>query len=207
MNRSDGTRVNPDDSPKRAYRMTARATATRATGEAILDAAQVAFEHLPFDRVTLKEVAAHSGVTVQTVIRRFGSKEQLFADVARREGARIERARAVVDGADLETALGALLDHYERDGDVVLHLISQEHLWDQVGAVVREGRRVHREWVERHCAAVVAGSSGQERERLLHGAIAATDLYTWKLLRRDLNLGVEEVAAVMLKLLAGLEKP
>lgn len=186
--------------------MTARAEATRATGEAILDAAVAAFAHQPFDQVTLKEVATQSGVTVQTVIRRFGSKEELFDAVAQREGARIRRARSVPEDADLATALDALLDHYEQDGDIVLHLITQERRWTQVEEVVREGREIHRQWVERHCRTLLAGATGQERKRRIHAAIAATDLSTWKLLRRDLGLERQEVAAVMIKLLNGMEK-
>lgn len=206
MKEDSDVRSRVEASRKRAYRMTARAEAAEATGEAILDAAMTAFGRLPFDQVTLNDVATQSGVTVQTVIRRFGSKEQLFEEVAQREGARIMATRTVLEGADLRTAVAALLDHYEQDGDIVLHLIAQEHHSDQIGDVVREGRRVHREWVKRHCGNVLAGSSGQEREHLIHAAIVATDLSTWKLLRRDLNLHREEVAATMLELLSGLEK-
>lgn len=193
------------NTPSRSYRMTARAEATRATGEAILDAASVAFARQSFDQVTLRDVATQSDVTVQTVIRRFGSKEKLFEAVARREGARIREARAVPEDADLETALNALLDHYEQDGDIILHLVAQETQWAQVEEVVREGRRVHSEWVERHCQGVLTGTRGRERQRRIHAAIAATDLGTWKLLRRDLGLERGEVAAIMTKLLNGME--
>lgn len=185
--------------------MTARAEATKATGDAILDVARAAFERLPFEQVTLKDVAAQSGVTVQTVLRRYGSKERLFEAVAVRERARITTSRAVPDDADLETALGALLDHYEQDGDVVLHLVAQEHHSTLVREVVRDGRRIHREWVERHCATAFVGTRGQERERRIHAAIAATDLNTWHLLRRDLGLEREEVEAIMITLLNGME--
>ena len=200
------TPVDGHDAPKRTYRMTARATTAQATGESILDAAKSAFEHLPFDRVTLKDIAAESGVTVQTVIRRFGSKEQLFEAFARREGARITTTRAVPEGTDLETALNVLLDHYEQDGGVIMHLISQEDHSDEVRRVVHEGRRAHREWVGRHCGGVLAGTRGPERELQIHGAIAATDLSTWNLLRRDLGLETEQVATIMIKLLNGMEK-
>lgn len=200
-----GTDVESDETPKRRYRMTARADATKATGDAILDAALAAFERLPFDQVTLKDVAAQSGVTVQTVLRRYGSKELLFEAVAQRERSRIATSRAVPDDAGLETALGALLDHYEEDGDVVLHLVAQEHHSASVGEVVRDGRQIHREWVERHCGAALAGTRGQERERRIYAAIAATDLNTWHLLRRDLGLERAEVEATMITLLNGLE--
>ena len=66
-----------------------RAEAEQVTGEAILDAALAAFAQEPFDRVTLQRIAAASGVTVQTVIRRFGSKEQLFEALGERERVRV----------------------------------------------------------------------------------------------------------------------
>ena len=198
--------VEPPKTPKRPYRMTARAEATEATGNAILDAALAAFERLPFEQVTLKDVAAQSGVTVQTVLRRYGSKELLFEAMAQRERVRITTARAVPEDADLETALGALIDHYEEDGDVVLHLVAQERHSALVQEVVQDGRRIHRVWVERHCGAALAGARGQERERRIHAAIAATDLSTWQLLRRDLGLDRGEVEATMITLLNGMEK-
>ena len=190
---------------KRPYRMTARAEAAQATGNAILDAARSAFGELPYDRVTLKAVAAQSGVTVQTVIRRYGSKDQLFEAVGRSERERITRSRTVSDDADLETALRTLVDHYEEDGDFILHLVTQEHHSAVVREAVEEGRQVHRHWIERHCGQVLSGTSGPERQRRIHAAIAATDLGTWKLLRRDLDLSRGEVEATMLALLNGME--
>ncbi|MFL5885485.1 MAG: helix-turn-helix domain-containing protein, partial [Thermoleophilaceae bacterium] len=63
---------------KRPYRMTARAEAAAATGERILEAAAELFHARPFDEVTLEDVARRAGVSSQTVIRRYGSKEGLF---------------------------------------------------------------------------------------------------------------------------------
>lgn len=88
---------------------------------------------------------------------------------------------------------------------MVLNFVAQEHLFENVTAVVEEGRRVHREWVERHCRDLLAGTTGAERQRLLHAAIVATDLSTWKLLRRDLGLKQAEVMAVMSKILNALQ--
>lgn len=184
--------------------MTARAESVRATADAILDAATTAFTERSFDQVTLNDIAAHSGVTVQTVIRRFGSKEELFKAIAEREGARIRADREVSTDAGLSAALSILLDHYEADGDVVLHLLAQERTVPLVGAAVEEGRQVHRAWIEQHCWEVFDGTTGDLRERLINAAIAATDLGTWKLLRRDLLLNRDEVAAVMLQLIEGL---
>ena len=197
----------PEGGPrqKRKYRKSRRARAEEATGEAILDAALAAFGHESFDRVTLQSIADASGVTMQTVIRRFGSKEGLFQALVEHERPRILAARAVAGDAGLPAALEALLNHYEQDGDMVLNFVAQDQLIDHVGVVVEEGRRVHREWVERHCRDLLAGTSGAERQRLLHAAIVATDLSTWKLLRRDLGLQPVEVMAVMNQILNALQ--
>lgn len=188
----------------RPYRKKARAVAEEQTGEAILDAAVAAFSAEPFDRVTLQEIAGQSGVTVQTVIRRFGSKEELFEQMAEREGNRIIRSREVPGEKGLAGALEALVRHYERDGDMICNLVSQEQLFEPVTRVVTRGRQVHREWVEQHCAHLLEGLTAEARTRMLHAAIAATDLSTWKLLRRDYNLKPEQVTAIMTQLLNSL---
>jgi AcrR family transcriptional regulator len=190
----------------RPYRKTARARSERATGEAILDAALKAFASEPFDRVTLSSVAEASGVTVQTVLRRFGSKEQLFETLVEREMPRILTARDLPGTADLHAALEALVRHYEVDGDLILNLLAQEQLFAQIRSVVDGGREVHRDWVERHCGDLLGSRQETERETVLHAAIAATDLSTWKLLRRDLGLGEAEVVATMTVLLNGLKQ-
>ena len=187
----------------RPYRKTARAEAERATGEAILDAAFASFAREPYDRVTLQSIARDSGVTVQTVIRRFGSKEELFETLVEREKPRILASRESANGEGLAAALRALLGHYETDGDTVLNFLAQERDVPHVRNVVEEGRRIHREWIERHCAHLL-DAAGTDRDTTLNAAIAATDLYTWKLLRRDRGLELQRVHAVMMRMLNGL---
>ena len=192
-----------DAKTTRPYRKTARAEAERATGEGILDAAFTLFAREPYNRVTLQAIAGTSGVTVQTVIRRFGSKEGLFEALVEREMPRILASRESADGEGLAAALRALLDHYEKDGDTVLNFLAQEHDVSHVRNVVEEGRRIHREWVERHCAQMIDAAGG-DRDITLNAAIAATDLYTWKLLRQDRGLELQQVHRVMMRMLNGL---
>lgn len=192
--------------PARAYRKDARADSERATAEAILDAARSAFVAEAFDRVTLGHIAQHSGVTVQTVIRRFGSKEGLFEALVERDRPRILSARESAPGAGLRASIERLVDHYENDGDLILNLVAQEHRTEAIGRVVAEGRDTHRAWVETHCADLLRRSGGAERERQVSAAIAATDLGTWKLLRRDLGHTRDDVVAIMFELVSGIER-
>jgi len=190
----------------RPYRMQARAEAAEETAISILRAATTAFGSTMFADVTLREIAVAAGVSVQTVIRRFGSKEGLFDAVVDRERTRIAARREVPDEADLHRRIEILVDHYEEDGDVVLHLLSEEDRSPEVALVVAEGRGTHRTWVENHLPEILASARGAERRQLVDAAVAATDLLTWKLLRRDLGRNTKEAVDVMVRMLEGLRK-
>jgi hypothetical protein len=74
----------PRQGPRqRPYRMRARAWAAEATARAITAAARALFAERAYDEVSLPAIADRAAVTVQTVLRRFGSKEELFAAAAR----------------------------------------------------------------------------------------------------------------------------
>src|SRR5688572_13714824 len=112
--------------PRRSYRMIARAEAAAATGERILDAAVEAFWEDPGGQVSLDEIARRAGVTVQTVIRRFGGRDGLFTAAAAREAEKVSRQRDQAPAGDPAAALRVLLDHYEAMGDRVLRLLAEE---------------------------------------------------------------------------------
>ena len=63
---------------KRPYRMRARAEAAAETGRRILEAVIELHRERFWDQVSLEDIAERAGVTVQTVIRRFGNKERLI---------------------------------------------------------------------------------------------------------------------------------
>ena len=190
----------------RPYRMQSRAEAAQETVNSILRAATSAFGSTGFADVTLRQIADAAEVSVQTVIRRFGSKEVLFEAVVDGERTRVAAKRKVPDGADLHRRIEILVGHYEEDGDVVLHLLSEEDRSPEVARVVAEGRRTHRTWVEAHLPEVFAGAQGAERRQLVDAAVAATDLFTWKLLRRDIGRNPMEVVEVMVRMLDGLRE-
>lgn len=186
--------------------MTARAEKAAQTGDRILDAAVAQFGRLEFDEVTLAAIAEESGVTVQTVLRRFGSKEGLLAALVEREAPRIDADRTPPQGenASLEEALHALVSHYEKDGSAVINFLKQESRCEPLAQVVRTGRSVHEDWVRTYCERILAGSRGVARKRRLAAAVAATDLYVWKILRLDRGMSRNEVEKTMLLLLEGL---
>ena len=85
----------------RSYHMTARAEAAEQTERNILAAAVALWrEHSP-EQITLAMIAERSGVTVQTVIRRFGSKEGVIAACIERDAAGLHAERQKMPAGDV----------------------------------------------------------------------------------------------------------
>jgi AcrR family transcriptional regulator len=175
--------MNNEAMPRREYRQSARADNAERTRIAILTAVKRLAGEKHLTAITLNDVAECSGVTVQTVLRRFGSREGLFAAAVQDFRAEVVRQRPVYVG-DVNRAVSAVMDQYEEFGDVMLLLLGQEHSDPQAAKVTSLGRQLHDQWVRESFDPV-----DDRQHRLL---VIATDLYSWKLLRRDRQLSAQQ---------------
>jgi AcrR family transcriptional regulator len=107
------------------------------------------FWQRPVDDIPLEEVARRAGVSLQTVIRRFGGKQGLLAAAAQREAERVRRQRDQAPVGDVPRTVRNLLDHYEELGVPVLRLLAQEDRSPALRALADQGRAYHAGWCER----------------------------------------------------------
>jgi AcrR family transcriptional regulator len=184
---------------RRSYRMTARAEAAAATGERILATAMELFLTRPYELVSLDDVASQAGVTVQTVLRRFGSKEGLVAAAAELGLERVRTDRDLAPIGDIAGAVRSLLDHYEEWGARVLRMLAQEEQVPSFRKVTDGGRELHRRWVERTFAPWLRVTPAARARRLAQ-LVAVTDVYVWKLLR-DQGLSRSGIESALIELL------
>ena len=186
--------------PKRAYSMDVRGKQAADTRQHILEATQELFAAMASE-FTLENVASATGTSVRTVLRVFGSKETLILEAMgsfrATLPARGELPRSVGE------AVATLVDDYEVIGDRVIGMLGEEHRISGLEAVADEGRQRHREWVEASFAEQLARSSPRERDAVLMAVLAATDVYVWKLLRRDIGLDRKQAQVVIERLVSG----
>ncbi len=187
--------------PRRPYRMDSRAQAAAATGERILDAAVKTFWEMPTDKVSLDEVARRAGVSVQTVIRRFGGRDGLMAAAGARESERVRRQRDEAPVGDVGAAVRVLVEHYELMGEPVLRMLAEEVRVPALSEIADAGRALHRDWCARVFAPALNGRTGVDRRRRLAQLVAVCDVYTWKLLRLDAGLSRRQTEIAMAELL------
>jgi AcrR family transcriptional regulator len=168
--------------------MSTRAAAAEATRERIIEAALLTFSSKWYDDVTLRGIAADAGVALQTLVNHFGTKEALFGVAVERFGERIETTRATVAVDDIPGAITTLVDDYDESGDAIVRMLALEDRIAVLRPALKRGRREHEQWVERVFAAALKRLRRAERARRIAELVAATDVYTWKLLRRDKGL-------------------
>jgi AcrR family transcriptional regulator len=190
---------------KRVYRMGARAEAAEERRRRILDAVIGLHMERYYDQISLDDVAKRAGVTVQTVLRRFGSKDGLIeaASEAARERVISQRDEAPV--GDIAGAVKNLVDHYEEWGESSLRLLAQEDRVPAFRKATDAGRTLHYEWVGRTFAPLLVERSGEARERLLAELVAVCDVYFWKVLRLDLGLGREQTELALREMVFALK--
>ncbi|HWM55328.1 MAG TPA: TetR/AcrR family transcriptional regulator [Solirubrobacterales bacterium] len=190
-----------DPTGKRPYRMQARAQSTAATKEKVLDSAEAALDEHPGEEPTLSAIADRAGVTVQTILRHFGSKQALLVAAIGRLGARMRSDRDRAPVGDVKGAVGILVDHYETYGDRILRMLANEGKDPVLHVLVDLGRAYHQEWCEHVFAPALTGLHAAKRERRISQLVAITDIYFWKLLRRDRDLSLPQTKRAMRELL------
>ena len=183
--------------------MRARAAAAEETRQQILRASAALLWEKLSPEIHLADVAERAGVTVQTILRHFGTRERLLAaaEATLRDEIRAERE---APAGDIPAAVRVIFDHYEARGDTVLLMLAQEVWNEQMRTINDTGRGMHRQWVEAVFQPQLAVHDVHERAALVDLLVVATDVYTWKLLRRDRQLTRAEAEARVKRLIASI---
>jgi AcrR family transcriptional regulator len=185
---------------KRGYRMTERAEAVAETRRRIVEAAL----EIGDPRVPIASVAERADVSQRTILRHFDGRAGLFAAVLQAGIEQVEEERFGIPAGDVDAAVASLVAHYESRGDRVIARLAAEGSDERIDEILDTGRRMHRRWVEEKLGPLLEEVVGREERRRLAQLVAVTDVYTWKLLRRDSGLSVGETREAIAELIRGV---
>ena len=189
--------------PPRTYRMEARQEAVDSTSERILQAAYDMWLKWPYDQITVEAVAVSAGVSRQTVVRHFGTKDELAMAVVDWQVPHEEASRVALPG-DVPRAIERLIDRYETMGDGNVRILELEGRVPAVSYLLEQARESHRNWVTTILLPSDAPRRGRERDQIILALYAATDVTLWKLLRRDLGQTRPTVEAIIRRMVEGV---
>jgi len=191
-------------SEKAVYDNTNRQLEAEKSRQEIIRAVTRLWKEQPTRDITLQLVAREAGVTTRTILRKFGSREGLLSETMSQEAARISAERGKATPGDVKGILKALLDSYEYMGELALRNIRLEGELEMARRIGESGRKVHREWCIRMFAQFLPDSASGEYEVRLASFIAATEIYLWKLLRKDMKMSKGQVFEVFRHMVEGL---
>ena len=142
---------------------------------------------------------------MQTVLRVFGSKDALVLAALDDAAARGVPLRATPPG-DVGAIVAAFFDIYEAMGDLVIQRLADEPRRPHLKPSLDAGRKNHRDGVRAAMAPQLARVSGAARTQLLTMLTILTDVYVWKILRRDMGMSRAASEAMVRRMMEGVTK-
>lgn len=187
----------------RPYRQVARAEAQELTRDALIAAAQREFFAGRWEESSLETIASSAGVTKQTLLRHFGSKDGLLERAHERGYNEVRDQRFSAPSADVAGAVDNLLEHYERWGERAIRLGAADGL-AAISELGRRARRLHYDWIEHAFGSALARLGVKDRRRRRAALVALCDVHAWWLLSHDLELSRGEVRATLIDAIQSL---
>jgi AcrR family transcriptional regulator len=195
---------------KRPYKMKRRAELEAQTKRRITESAVELHGTLGPARTSMKAVAEHAGVPRSTVYRHFADEEELFGACSAHWAAENPppdvSAWQRIDEPDerLEAALAELYAYYRRAGDMLDKLFRDEA---QVPIVARLFAPYH-QLMEAINEILMRGRGlrGKARDRTRAAIAHATSFRTWQQLTEEGELGDEEAAELMRRLVRAADR-
>jgi AcrR family transcriptional regulator len=182
---------------RRPYKKVAREQSQQRTREALLEAALEEFYGDRWSTTSLEALAARAGVTKQTLLRHFGSKEGLLIQALVRGAAQVLDERWSAPVGDVDGALENLLEHYERWGRRARQIGAWQDSQSMLAKLSQAGRQMHYQWVEFAFCPQLEGLDETSFSRRRAELIVICDVQTWWVLAHDLELPRDEVKTIL----------
>jgi AcrR family transcriptional regulator len=187
-----------DTIDRRPYKKVAREQSQQRTREALLEAAIDEFYADRWSKTSLEALAARAGVTKQTLLRHFGSKEGLLIQALVRGAAQVLDERWSAPVGEIDGAIENLLDHYEVWGRRARQIGAWQDAPSVLAKLSQAGRQMHYQWIEFAFGPQLEGLDEPSFARRRAELIVICDVQTWWILAHDLELPRAEIKAILI---------
>ena len=185
--------------------MTKRSDAEGGTRRRVAEAALALFKERDYDDVSLNEIARAAGVSHQTVLNHCESKAGVLMAAGELFSEEIRNLEVDAVVGDVTSVVRTTCIRYEVLGDANARWAAMSTRAPEVAEGLARGRLGFQSWLEEMLGDLMPSDDDPvERRRVLLGLHAALDVFTWKLLRRDLGLSQEQTEAQLTDLVLGV---
>ena len=179
----------------RTYRQSRRQEQVQERRRQIIWAVGALMVRGSFDDVTLQGVADEAGVSLKTVTRQFGTKEQLL-QAAMDDARGDEESRRAVSTSDPAQVAQVLAARYDEMAEMIYRMGDAELRYDWLGEWVQMARESHLSWLEQTFARWLPESLPERRDRLMC-LFAATEVRSWWAIRHRFDCDATTAERIM----------
>ncbi|HEV7938079.1 MAG TPA: TetR/AcrR family transcriptional regulator [Solirubrobacteraceae bacterium] len=181
----------------REYKQVERAKAQERTREALIAAATDEFFEGNWLKTSLDSLSRRAGVTRQTLLRHFGSKDGLLMQSLMRGASQVRDQRWSTPTTDISGAVENVIEHYEEWGERSVRIGAWQRGPTVLALFSNAARQIHYDWVEHAFAQWLVKFDEETRARRRATLIVLCDVQTWWTLSNDLGLPRREVHAIL----------
>ena len=173
---------------RKPYQQTERAVATDNTRRRVIESAVALMRSARrIQEITIQAIADDAGVAMRTALRHFGSRDGILEAAFEHIKETIAGNRFPTPPGEIVAAIESLMHSYEHDGELTIKVLEEENDLPFLHKLLEIGRKYHSEWLEHCFGSLLPELSAAQRKRRIIELYAATDVYVWKLLRKDLG--------------------
>lgn len=125
----------------RKYAMTNRSKAAEQTAQDIIRVLGELWMEYSLHEITLELIAERSGVTTRTILRKYGSKEGIFAAAMKKDPAGIQSIKSQAIPGNIKSIASVLMQEYELTGMASVRTLAIEHDMPFAAKILRKGRK------------------------------------------------------------------
>jgi AcrR family transcriptional regulator len=181
----------------REYKQVERAKAQERTREALIEAATDEFFEGNWLKTSLDSLSRRAGVTRQTLLRHFGSKDGLLMQSLMRGAAQVRDQRWSTPTTDIPGAVENVIDHYEEWGERSVRIGAWQRGPTVLALFANAARQMHYDWVEHAFAGWLDKFDDETRAERQAILVVLCDVQTWWILSNDLSLPRHKVHAIL----------
>ncbi|HEY5286611.1 MAG TPA: TetR family transcriptional regulator [Solirubrobacteraceae bacterium] len=181
----------------REYKQVERAKAQERTREALIEAATDEFFEGNWLKTSLDSLSHRAGVTRQTLLRHFGSKDGLLMQSLMRGATQVRDQRWSTPTTDISGAVENVIDHYEEWGERSVRIGAWQRGPTVLALFANAARQIHYDWVEHAFAGWLDKFDDDKRAERQAILVVLCDVQSWWILSNDLGLPRRKVHAIL----------
>ena len=174
------------------------------TNQRIIAAVKELAKDFWLDEITLLQIAEKANVSIQTLFRHFGSREQLIQQSVHRISLDMLAKHALPEEVSVQSIVNNLIDYYELNGHWIIRLRSQAARLTEFEAFKTGWQNSHFQWVQDSFAIYLQALTTVSKKELEDTLFGLTDVHFWYVYRQELCKSKQELNSIWVRILRSL---